>query len=258
MYQYPSPGHYHGYAGVGYRKYLSKDTALDAGIQYDFFSPISEPSAGIGAKVGITFLFGRERWPVPSADFPVESISHQGEYGAGSYYTWKPGDTLKSIAAKIFGSEGLYPALVDANRDLFSDTAKLRVGMQLRIPDSNFSDDQLEDIREKAISSAYYRLEELSSRIPYDVEKNWKGPHAYVWKTGDDLKSVAGKIYDDEDLYPILVDANKRRLIHPVNLVPGVVLLVPAPPKDEWTDAIHERAQQKDYYIWWKTVSENK
>ncbi len=110
VFGYPTPGHYHGYAGVGYRKYLSKDTALDAGIQYDFFSPISAPSAGIGAKVGITFLFGRDKWPVPSADFPVESINQQGEYPAGSFYVWKPGDTLKTVAVRLLGAEGLFPA----------------------------------------------------------------------------------------------------------------------------------------------------
>jgi hypothetical protein len=255
--EYPTPGHFHGYAGVGYRRYLSNDTALDMGIQYDFFSPISAPSNGIGAKVGITFLFGRDRWPVPSADFPVESINQQGEYPAGSYYIWKPGDTLKSIAARVLGAEGFYPALVDANRDLFSNPASLRVGMKLRIPDSNFSDDELDDIRGKAISASYERLEEYSSRLPYEGQRSWKGPRTYVWKEGDDLKSVASKLYDDEDLYPVLVDANKRRLIHPVNLVPGVVLVVPPPPADVWVDSIHERAQQKDYYIWWKTVSES-
>jgi hypothetical protein len=255
--EYPTPGHYHGYAGIGYRKYLSGDTALDMGIQYDFFSPILTPSNGLGAKVGITFLFGRDSWPVPNANIGAENFNSTGEYPAGSYYVWKPGDTLKSIAVRVLGAEGLYPALVDANRDLFSDTANLRVGMKLRVPDANFSDDELDDIRAKAISASYVRLEEYSSRLPYEGQKNWKGARTYVWKEGDDLKSVASKLYDDEDLYPVLVDANKKRLIHPINLVPGVVLVVPAPPADIWVDSIHERAQQKDYYIWWKTVSES-
>ena len=254
----PTYGHYHGYAGIGYRYYIDKDMALDAGVQYDFYSPIAIPSNGIGGKVGITFLFGRTRFPVPSADFPVESINHQGEYPKDSFYTWKPGDTLKTIAARVFGAEELYPALVDANPELFSHSSNLRVGMKLRIPDANFTDDQITDIRSKTFSPSYRNLEEYSARLPYSTNPDWRGPRTYVWKADDDLKSVASKLYNDEDLYPILVDANKRRLIHPVNLVEGVVLTVPAPPADEWVDAIHERALQKDYYIWWKTVSENK
>ncbi len=249
-------GHYHGYAGIGYRYYLAHDMALDGGVQYDFYSPINAPSNGVGAKVGITFLFGRERWPLPSTDFNSENINHQPEYPAGSFYTWKPGDTLKTIAARVLGAEGLYPALVDANPGLFSNPARLRVGMKLRVPDANFSDDELESIHAKTLDSSYNRLEEYSTRLPYDTLKGWKGPKHYVWKEGDDLRSVASKLYNDEDLYPVLVDANQKRLIHPANLVLGVVLDVPAPPADEWVETIHERAWQKDYYIWWKTVSQ--
>lgn len=252
----PTYGHFHGYAGIGYRYYLSNDTALDAGFQYDFYSPIDSPSNGIGGKVGITFLFGRDRWPVPSADFDSTNINSHGEYPAGSYYTWKPGDTLKTIAARVLGAEGLYPALVDANPGLLSNPAELRVGMKLRIPDANFSEDELNEIQAKTRVESYSRLEEYSSRLPYDTLKNWRGPKHYVWKEGDDLKSVASKLYNDEDLYPILVDANKKRLVHPANLVWGVVLVVPAPPTDEWVESIHERAWDEDYCIWWKTVSE--
>ncbi len=252
----PTYGHFHGYAGIGYRYFLDKGLALDAGVQYDFYSPIGAPSSGVGARVGLTFLFGRDRWPLPSVDVRPEDIVQGGQYPGGSLYTWREGDTLKTIAARVLGAEDLYPALVDANPDLLTDPAKMRVGMKLRVPDSNFSDDQLTDIHEKILSGTYYRLEEYSSRLPYKTDPNWRGPRTYVWKEGDDLKSVASKLYNDEDLYPILVDANKKRLIHPVNLVPGVKLTVPAPPTDEWLDSVHERALEADYCIWWKTVSE--
>ena len=91
----PTYGHYHGYAGIGYRYYIGQDVALDAGVQYDFYSPIAIPSNGLGGKVGITFLFGRTRFPVPSADFPVESINHQGEYPKGSLIPGSRGTRLK-------------------------------------------------------------------------------------------------------------------------------------------------------------------
>jgi hypothetical protein len=250
-------GHYHGYAGIGYRYFLAKGLALDAGAQYDFYSPIKAPSNSIGAKVGLTFLFGRDKWPSPGSDLDPALINHQGEYPPGSYYTWKPGDRLKSISARIFGEEDLYPALVDANPDLFSNIANLRIGMKLRVPKADFSDDELADIRTKALSDKYLRLDEYSARLPYESLKGWHGSKIYVWQEGDDMRSVAGKLYGDEDLYPILVDANQNRLIHPVNLVPGVRLVIPPPPADEWLEDFHEKAHQKDYDIWWKNVSED-
>ncbi len=55
--QFPAIGHYHGYAGIGYRKFIGTDQALDMGAQYDFYSPIAATSNAVGLKVGWTFLF---------------------------------------------------------------------------------------------------------------------------------------------------------------------------------------------------------
>ena len=52
----PAEGHFHGYAGPGYRLFLDKTLALDMGLQYDFYSPIGDPSHGVSVKFGLTFL----------------------------------------------------------------------------------------------------------------------------------------------------------------------------------------------------------
>ncbi len=54
---YPAPGHYHGYAGLGFREMVGTDQALDMGVQYDFYSPIGASTNVIGLKLGWTFLF---------------------------------------------------------------------------------------------------------------------------------------------------------------------------------------------------------
>lgn len=49
-------GHYHGFAGLGYRFTLNRSNALEVGAQYDYFSPQSQPRHLVGLKVGWTIL----------------------------------------------------------------------------------------------------------------------------------------------------------------------------------------------------------
>jgi hypothetical protein len=260
----PHWGHYHGYAGVGYRHFLGPNLALDLGAQYDFLSPIEYATNGVGVKLGITFLLGRTRWPIntpgasPAVSEPQNPLPNPGsDYIPGSpFYTWKRGDTLRDVSAKAFGEDDLFAALVDSNRKLFAHPARLREGVRLRVPTLKVSDEELSVLRFKSTKERrYLRLEAYTERIHYTPVKHWKGPRRYVLKVGDDLKSVASKLYGDEDLYPILVDANKKRLIHPANLRPGDTLVVPPPPTKNWVDFIHERSWDKAYYIWWQNVS---
>lgn len=251
----PTHGHFHGYAGLGYRHFLDKDLALDLGTQYDFWSPILAPSGGVGVKMGLTFLFGKDRWP--------SDVTHKATLDLGKVpdqpvtYVWKPGDNLKKIAARELGSEEFFPAIVDLNPAIFSDLSAMKVGMEIRIPARDFSGDQSDKFLAEAVTDRYLRLLRLTAHLPYPHRPDWKGPKTYRWKLGDDMRSVASKLYDDEDLYPILVDANEERLIHPANLVVGTVLKVPAPPSDEWLEYIHREAWERSYYKWWKNVSED-
>ena len=50
-------------------------------------------------------------------------------------YTVEAGDTLRSIADKLYGDANLWPTIYDANRDIIGpDPDALRVGMHLRLP----------------------------------------------------------------------------------------------------------------------------
>jgi parallel beta-helix repeat protein len=51
------PGHYHGFAGLGYRFTVDSSDALEVGAQYDYFSPYAEPLDEVSLKVGWTFFF---------------------------------------------------------------------------------------------------------------------------------------------------------------------------------------------------------
>lgn len=257
--QQPERGHYHGYAGVGYRLSLSQNMALDTGAQYDFYSPLKSPTNGIGAKVGLTFLLGRTQWPnqVETDQDTGSDENIPNNYLAGSLYLWQAGDTLRAVSEKIFGDPTLFSLLVDANKDLFINASQVRIGTKLVIPPYNLSDEELDAYREKSLHVAFYvNLERLSGKFGYEQVAHWNGPTRYLWRKDDDMLSVAQKIYGDEDLFPILVDANEKRLIHPANLKPGVVLIVPAPPAGNWVDVVHQWGWSIDSYMWWKEVSE--
>lgn len=49
-------------------------------------------------------------------------------------YVVQSGDTLSTIAKKVYGKSALWERLFEANRDRLSDPAKVRPGMTLRIP----------------------------------------------------------------------------------------------------------------------------
>jgi hypothetical protein len=50
-------------------------------------------------------------------------------------YVVQPGDTLSSIALKMYGEARLWPLIFDANRDKLSSPSLIRVGMELLIPE---------------------------------------------------------------------------------------------------------------------------
>jgi hypothetical protein len=256
MVKRPVGGHFHGYAGPGYRLFISQNMALDMGAQYDFYSPIGYITNGISAKFGITFLFGRTQWP--------NQVDNSGEDTADSYqkqspfYKWQAGDTLRSVSARVFGDPLLFSLLVDMNKELFLHPAMLRVGTELNVKARTLNADEIEAYHNKSLNVGFYtQLDKVSSRYGYTTDPDWKGPTRYLWKKYDTFSSVAEKIYGDEDLFPILVDANEKHLILPANVKPGSVLRIPAPPTGEWVDFIHQQGWKRGHYIMWNTVGQD-
>ncbi|GEM_PF-1748610 len=72
----------------------------------------------------------------------------------------------------------------------------------------------------------------------------------YTWSRGDNLHSLANAYYGDQDLYPIIVDANKGMLVLPANLVPGAHLKVPRDPTAAEKQAAKENAAKAEYVKW--------
>jgi hypothetical protein len=272
--QPPARGHYHGYAGPGYRLFLQKDLGLDFGVQYDFYSPIASTSHGASAKFGLTFLFGRTEWPKAGERSAGTEIGTESEGNGGfqkpearmtvegvyqknsGVYIFAAGESLQKVSAKVFGNPNFYSLIVDANKALLDNPAMLRAGVELRIPKLPESSDLQDEIIDKSLHNLkYVRVAKAVEKAPYEQVKNWKGPSRYIWKANDDLPSVAEFLYHDEDFYPILVDANEKRLVHPSALRPGVSLVVPPPPAGIWVEIIRQRAWELDNYFWWKTAS---
>lgn len=52
-------------------------------------------------------------------------------------YVVQPGDTLSKIAKQVYGQASLWTIIFEANRDILSDPARIRVGQALKIPPRN-------------------------------------------------------------------------------------------------------------------------
>lgn len=65
----------------------------------------------------------------PSQPTPPEKPPQRAET-----YVVQPGDTLRSIALKMYGKAHLWPIIFEANRDKISNPSLIRVGMEFRIP----------------------------------------------------------------------------------------------------------------------------
>jgi nucleoid-associated protein YgaU len=68
--------------------------------------------------------------PVPQA--PVQSAEKK-KVEARTYSIQK-GDTLSTIAKKMYGKSSKWNVILDANKDKISDAAKLKVGTSINIP----------------------------------------------------------------------------------------------------------------------------
>ena len=163
---------------------------------------------------------------------------------------------MRQVAYKLYGDEDFFPVLVDANPGLSKSKVAFREGMQLNVPAPPETDRAIVAVRTKAVGvRSYVHIANLSEVVANGWGEDWEGPETYTWKRGDTLPSVAQALYGDDNLYPLLVDANEAKLVHPANLVPGVVLVVPRPDVDKIDDFHMKVWYQTDPYTWWKNAS---
>ncbi len=249
------PGHYHGYAGLGWRQFLEPTMALDLGAQYDFFSPIGLPLNGASAKLGLTFIFGRDDWSEPKAAHMMRprTLNIGADWAGPPTFVYDGKTDLRSVAFQVYGDEGLYPLIVNANKDLLAKEG-LRAGITLRIPPPPKTAVEVDNMEDMAFSNPHYIEWEQKSEGLFPQPFN-PSVSSYRWKESDNLPALAQRLYGDEDMYPLIVDANEERLILPNNLVAGKVLKIPQLPSTDKQDTVRDEALNDPHYIWWRNVS---
>ncbi len=93
----------------------------------------SEPSMDVLPE----FIPGDDAGPAPElAPLPLDLATPDADAplaGAQAYVVEK-GDSLWTIAAKVYGKGSLWKKIYDANRDRIPDPARLRPGTELTIP----------------------------------------------------------------------------------------------------------------------------
>ena len=119
---------------------------------------------------------------------------------SGRTYVVQRGDSLPSIAERIYGHGGLWSLIAEANHEQRPDYLKPRVGMVLVIP---------RDPRAP----------------PFDPRTR-----RYFVQHGDTLSTIAVHVYRDARLWKLVYDANRDLLSDPGKLRPGQDLFIPIDP----------------------------
>lgn len=72
--------------------------------------------------------------PAPPANLPQGGGDPPPRRPAVRTYTIRPGDTLGAISKKAYGTTRHWKAILEANRDKIPSEAKMRPGVELRLP----------------------------------------------------------------------------------------------------------------------------
>jgi len=247
-----------GTAGIGYRLWTQKNYAWDFGLAYNVYSPRTRPVGMVGVKVGVGFNLGGGGYE--DGDKTTVTLTNRE---IAPTYVWQEGDTLEAVAQRVYGDKKYGYLISDANKDLVDDAGDLKVGVRImppKIPQETATRAEEGASAEVSMegqdgsSEATEEAVAVSTKTAMMKVADYQGrdvPRYYVWKRGDDLQSVADRIYGDADLYPLLVDANKK-LILPDNLVRGTRVKVPPPPKTEAELAAIRAKADESFYIQWQ------
>ena len=91
----------------------------------------SAPSRGVSARP--TVVFASAATPSDTAPSPVATAQPPPDHV--DEYTVEPGDSLRSIAANVYGDPDRWSQIYDANREsIGEDPDSLRVGLRRRLP----------------------------------------------------------------------------------------------------------------------------
>jgi hypothetical protein len=171
-------------------------------------------------------------------------------------------DSLWDIAGRpeVLGDPSLFPLLVDANFKAPASPPVLTSGLRLSIP-QNVTKEMADAARIKGQTLPYLYFAPFSPVSTADsalnesifaaARKRGKKVKSYLFKT-DTLWGIAARpdVYGDPELYPLLVDANLRKIIPAVVLLPGTRLTIPRDCDPQTLDQIRLRAWSPEYTRW--------
>lgn len=132
-----------------------------------------------------------------------------------STYTIAPGDTFSSIALKLYGDSARWIAIAKANP--LVDPVRLKVGQIIKLPDLTALDQarsqEFEQIRRQVSAPATGGGEVQSVMV----------------EPGDNLSTIAQRVYGRASQWRAIYDANKDQLDSPDELKVGMKLKIPPP-----------------------------
>ena len=139
-------------------------------------------------------------------------------------YVVKSGDNLSKIARATLGDRDLYLRIFEANKDVLSDPNRVRVGMELRIPD-----EAPRSTRRIASAGARSSDEPVRERRPTPRfgEVPAAATDVYRVQRGDSLHAIAARFYGDGDRWPVIHKANEERIPNPNRLRIGLEIRIP-------------------------------
>ena len=134
--------------------------------------------------------------PVPQviSPLPQAPLGIQTEANGSTVYVVEPGDSLWSIAEKMYGDGRLWTKIAEENEDVVQGTANvIRVGWRLTIP-------------------------------PKDAAPE---PEVVVVTPGESLWSIAEEYLGDGEQWPKIAQANQPQIVDPDLIQPGWQLVIP-------------------------------
>lgn len=149
------------------------------------------------------------------------------------------GDTLVKLAEKYLGRADRYVDLFHYNRDVLRDPNVLPIGSEIRIPPPSAllyptvptPSDPLVPLNPAPPVSPTATPRHPGNFQPAAANRNAPPasarPKTYTVQEGDNLVDIARKLYGDGRRYEQLFEANRQKLKTPLDIKPGVELVVP-------------------------------
>jgi len=155
-------------------------------------------------------LFGESRVPKPTLAEESEKKEQTEERKKEvvkegpkeRFYTVRKGDTLYSIARRVYGDGKMWAAIWKANKGVIEEPSRLAAGIRLRLPEPG----------EKEEESKY---------------------ETYIVQKGDTLSKISRLHYGTSRFVNLIFEANRDRIKEPERLRVGMLIRIPPLPESK-------------------------